>query len=651
MKKLNKKGFTLVELMVTLVVLALIFVLATTIVLRHLNKAKTEGFVSRVKQYVKALDTDALERKLYDEYVEYSFPKDKIPYVDKQPDSGYAIKSEANKFRIAIWDETLKKCAVKDYSGKDVEIDPDLNTESKCLDKYIAISGKNVLDKKVVDLTGFDAKDENGQDAVLKASCYTLDQQDYIDNFDVENCGPSLFVPEEINNRKVKGFTYNFSGNLSGRGLKEVYISDVSDFEFIPSGFLAAGSYDFSNFNKIVIMKLDKLQQINGGFLYGIYNLSDVILRDLPNLTNISSGNFYYSTSKYGEIGNVELVNLPKLSSFSALFAYIKYNNLTIKNVGAANCKVSSSSFANAIGENATVIIENNPNLDFNFQSLSYPLAGGGSTYKKISIKNNPSLTSLGYSIFANAGYSDGIVEIENNDNLASISTGAFSNGTGIGTLKKVSVKNNKNLTTMDSGFFGSGQYTYSGGKIILENNPKLTSLTNSDFCLNGTLDEISIKNNASLSSISNGAFNVCGPSATINTINIKDNENFTTIENGAFYALTVNNFILENLPSMENLSRYGSMGSMTIDKLDFSKTNITTVDTSSSIYSCTINKMVLPKTLTNFTPAHLVSGVTGEVYTGGSDKCYLYDKFVTRDESGNVVGYLCNPNILPDCN
>ena len=651
MKKLNNRGFTLVELMVSLVILALIFVIATTVVLRQLNKAKTEAFVSRVKQYVKALDTDALERKLYDEYVEYSFPKDKIPYVDKQPDSGYAIKSEANKFRIAVWDETLKKCAVKDFSGKDVDIDSELNTEAKCLDKYIAISGKNVLGKKVVDLTGFDAKDQNGKDAVLKESCYTLDQQDYIDDFDVENCGPSLFVPEEINNHKVKGFTYNFSGNLSGRGLKEVYISDVSEFEFIPSGFLAAGSYDFSDFNKIVVMKLDGLEQITPGFLYGIYNLSDVIIRDLPNLTTFSSGDFYYSSSKYGEIDNIELVNLPKLADFGALFAYVKYKKLTIRNVGAPNCKVNSSSFSSAIADNATVIIEDNPNLDFNYQSLSYPLGGGGSTYRKISIKNNASLSSLGYSIFAYAGYSDGVVEIENNDSLTTISTGAFSSGTGSGTIKKVSVKNNKNLTTMDSGFFGSGQYTYNAGKIVVENNDKLESITNSAFCLNGTLDEILVKNNNALTTISNGAFNVCGPTAVVDNLYIKDNESLTTIENGAFYTLTVGNFILENLPSMENLSRYGAMGSMRIDKLDFSKTNITTVDTSSSIYSCTINKMVLPRTLATFTPAHLVSGVTGEVYTGGSDKCYLYDKFVTRDESGNVTGYLVNPNILPDCN
>lgn len=650
MKKLNKKGFTLVELMVSLVIIALIFVLATTVVLRQLNKAKTNSFVNKVKQYVKALDTDALERKLYDEYAEYSFPKDKIPYVDKQPDAGYAIKSETNKFKVAFWDEKLEKCAVKDFSGADVEIDPSLDTKAKCLDRYASISGKNVLGKKAEDLSGYETKDSKGNDAYIKASCYTLDSSNYIDNYNVDSCGPSLYVPDEINGKKVKGFSYSFSSNLSGKGLKEVYIVDVDDFDFLPSGFLANGSYDFSTFKKIVLMKLNNLTDINGGFLYGIYDLSDVIIRDLPNLTNISSGNFYYSGSKFGEIKNIELVNLPKVSQLSAVFAFVKYNNLTIKNVGAEGSKVSSSSFQSAYGQDATVIIEDNPYLDFYYQSLSSPLGAGGSTYKKISIKNNGGITVLGYSMFMSPGFDNASIIIENNAALTSITNGLL-NGSSTGDIKEVIVRNNPNLTVIDSGFMSGSMFNYSNGKIIIENNPKLEQIGSSSFCIAGNLDSVLITKNNALTTFTNGSFNVCGPTAVINNFIIKDNASLSIIENGSFGSLTINNFIFENLPSLTSLARYGAMYNLTVDKFDLSKTTIDTIDTTNSLYSSHINTMILPTTLTSFNPSFISSAITGKIYAAGSNKCLYNDNFKTYDSEGHETGYVCNPDILPVCN
>ena len=53
MKKLNKKGFTLVELLAVIVVLALLMVVATTSIGTALNNAKTKSLVTETQKVLK----------------------------------------------------------------------------------------------------------------------------------------------------------------------------------------------------------------------------------------------------------------------------------------------------------------------------------------------------------------------------------------------------------------------------------------------------------------------------------------------------------------------------------------------------------------------------------------------------------------------
>lgn len=57
MKKLNKKGFTLVELLAVIVVLAVIMLLAVNAVIPQMNKARKNAFVTEAQSVIDAAST------------------------------------------------------------------------------------------------------------------------------------------------------------------------------------------------------------------------------------------------------------------------------------------------------------------------------------------------------------------------------------------------------------------------------------------------------------------------------------------------------------------------------------------------------------------------------------------------------------------
>lgn len=57
MKKLNKKGFTLVELLAVIVVLSVIMLLAVNAIVPRMNSARKNAFVTEAQVYLKAAET------------------------------------------------------------------------------------------------------------------------------------------------------------------------------------------------------------------------------------------------------------------------------------------------------------------------------------------------------------------------------------------------------------------------------------------------------------------------------------------------------------------------------------------------------------------------------------------------------------------
>ena len=182
---------------------------------------------------------------------------------------------------------------------------------------------------------------------------------------------------------------------------------------------------------------------------------------------------------------------------------------------------------------------------------------------------------------------------------------------------------------------------------MIIENNDSLEEITNSGLnYLAGTINTFSISNNKELLRFTNGSLtNDSNNKPNVKNFIVKNNAKFATIDNGTISNYKIDKLTFEKLPSLDNLCRYSAFSNNDVNVYDFSKSSFTTVEPSCGIYNNSINTLILPTTLNNFTPGHLTSGVKKEVYAGGSNKCAL-----NNYSDGSIAGYNVNPSIVPVC-
>ena len=64
----NKKGFTLVELLATIVILAILITTAVTVVLPIIERARKNAFITEAKEYMKAARSASVDNALENEH-------------------------------------------------------------------------------------------------------------------------------------------------------------------------------------------------------------------------------------------------------------------------------------------------------------------------------------------------------------------------------------------------------------------------------------------------------------------------------------------------------------------------------------------------------------------------------------------------------
>lgn len=137
----KRKGFTLVELLAVIVVLGVVITIATTSILGRMRKAKEKAFVDVVLQYLNAAQYESfLDEE--NPYMIFSFPEHQLESITTQPDAGFIIK-DGNKYRLSIWSDNLKVCAVKDFDDPEVVISTTIKKRNIC----IAQSPDEIIDE------------------------------------------------------------------------------------------------------------------------------------------------------------------------------------------------------------------------------------------------------------------------------------------------------------------------------------------------------------------------------------------------------------------------------------------------------------------------------------------------------------------------
>ena len=435
----NNKGFTLVEILAVVVVLGIVILIATNVVLKQLDKSRKQAFLTDVQQFIKSTSYDTLVKNKIDEFVVYEFPNSGIEILSKNADAGYMLKNEDENIKLQIWNRNMGLCAVKSFTDKEVSYDESIKSEKDC----------NALLPNVVSDKNLSVKAITGENTSSKinSTCYSLDSNNNLTNFDTANCGTVLVIPNKVNGNKVNGISSEFITNAP-KNFTAVYIIGVENITNIPRGFLQENP----NLKKVVISMLPNLETINTDFAKNSYALNTLHLSHLPKLENMTTkdglAEFGIFNFEGSNLENLTLEDLPKLSKIHNSFIHTKINKVYLSNLDSLE-EITSSSFTDNDAD-TELVISNNKNL-----TKIYNSAFNATNYKSVKIFNNEKLVSITNGSFTglsgNKNYLDDL-QIYDNPNLENVDNTAFANFE----IKNVQFKNNPKLVNIRNGAFGA---------------------------------------------------------------------------------------------------------------------------------------------------------------------------------------------------
>lgn len=126
---MNKKAFTLVELLGVIALLAVIAMIVTPVVIKILNDSRKEAFLDNANMLRKAAENYYMENELSgdmlpllvtynDQNVSYCKNKPSLSYSGKNPYSGNIYINTSGEIEMKIYDNATGNCAVKTKTEK-----------------------------------------------------------------------------------------------------------------------------------------------------------------------------------------------------------------------------------------------------------------------------------------------------------------------------------------------------------------------------------------------------------------------------------------------------------------------------------------------------------------------------------------------------
>lgn len=138
---MNKKGFTLVELLAVLFIIAIIALITTPIILNVFQNAKENAFIDTAHGLVVSAGTYQAEKQALNEdetlYINYKTSTEDEKAVLKTsgtlPDAGEFEINSDGKVTLALWSDDAKVCVVKKANEKEIKVDKSITSSDSCL--------------------------------------------------------------------------------------------------------------------------------------------------------------------------------------------------------------------------------------------------------------------------------------------------------------------------------------------------------------------------------------------------------------------------------------------------------------------------------------------------------------------------------------
>lgn len=137
---MNRKGFTLVELLAVIAIIAIIALITTPIVLNVIQTSKENAFKDTAHGLVVAAGTYQAEKQALNEdttlFINYQTSSDEEKDVLKTkgvlPDAGELSIDNNGKVTLALWSDDAHVCVVKDANEKEIVVNENITDASSC---------------------------------------------------------------------------------------------------------------------------------------------------------------------------------------------------------------------------------------------------------------------------------------------------------------------------------------------------------------------------------------------------------------------------------------------------------------------------------------------------------------------------------------
>ena len=144
---MKRNGFTLVELLATIALLAVIATVTVPIIINQIAKTREDALVDNANMLIKAANKYYAESQINksvtvpqlatynDGKVTYCSGKPKLEYSGKNPTSGNIYISATGEVELRIYDKQIKKCVEKTSTAKQATVNNSLNEDTCKLSK------------------------------------------------------------------------------------------------------------------------------------------------------------------------------------------------------------------------------------------------------------------------------------------------------------------------------------------------------------------------------------------------------------------------------------------------------------------------------------------------------------------------------------
>lgn len=350
---MNKKAFTLIELLAVISILAIIALIATPSILNIVNDSKIKSLKRSSELYIRGVEQAIYKRDLED---------DSMPIKNGK----YDVMSNGN---ICLEYNTENKC----INMIELEITGNIPTDGfvDIIDNEITyydlkIDGKYVSKKEYTPEECF----ETSGGTITKFKCapmiYDSNQSKAIENTNSINNITDVVIPSEINGKKVQEIANNaFAGNLitsviipnsvTEMGLSVFNSNELTNI-ILPDKITTINSYTFYNNKLTNVILPSKLKMIKDcGFCSN--QLTSI---ELPVGINKIDG----AAFKDNKLTSIKIPNTITSIGINSF----RYNQLTSITIPSSVNEISSYAFAN--NKLTSVIVEGKNSIS-NFES--YP--------------------------------------------------------------------------------------------------------------------------------------------------------------------------------------------------------------------------------------------------------------------------------------